>query len=174
MQATRAPAGKGADRSQDTAGASEGLERRAAGNARIGECVRQPSRNINLLRESNRVLNSVEAQALPHAAFRWLYGILMVWNGHNNAAIQFTRRRHGANYGLASAKTFEAARKIVLQSGLVKVTREGNRGRPHCYGITVIKYEAQPDGKLGHPWGPSEAEKLGHPCDQPETKCGHP
>jgi len=104
---------------------------------------------IHLLRQRDRILNNVVAQALPHVGFRWLYGILQVWNGKNNAAINFTRRNHGAKFGLSGARSFEEARQMVLASGLVKVTREGKGGRPHCYGITLLEYEANPNGELG-------------------------
>lgn len=101
---------------------------------------------MRLLRESDRILNSTEAQALPHPGFRWLHGILQTWNGHNNASINFTRRTHGAKFGLSGARSFEEARQMVLDSGLVKVTREGKGGRPHCYAITLIAFEADPNG----------------------------
>ena len=120
---------------------------------------------MRLLRESDRILNSAEAQALPPHGFRWLHGILQVWNGHNNGAINFTRRNHGAKYGLKSAEPFEVGRKMVLDSGLVRVTREGKTGRPHCYGITLIPFEANPHGDLGLPYRPSQEEKSWSPVE---------
>jgi hypothetical protein len=47
---------------------------------------------------------------------------------------------------------------MVLESGLVKVTRQGKTGRPHCYGITLIPFEANPHGDLGLAYRPSEEE----------------
>lgn len=73
-------------------------------------------------------------RALPHPAFRWLYGVTMEWNGHNNGAIVFTESRHGKKYGIAGKAVFATARDRVLATGLVTMV-PGGRNRPAFYAL---------------------------------------
>ena len=45
---------------------------------------RQP---VKVLRFWYRISLMPEVQALSHPAFRWLYGVVMAWTGHNNGVI---------------------------------------------------------------------------------------
>ena len=92
---------------------------------------------VKVLRLWYRLSLTPEVQALSHPAFRWLYGVTMAWTGHNNAAIEFTRRRHAAQYGLDHREVFERARRDVLATGLVMRTRIGGRNLPDLYALTA-------------------------------------
>ena len=86
--------------------------------------VRQP---VAVLRFMRRLSGLPRVKALPHPAFRWLYGLVMEWTGYNNGVIEFTRRRHGSQHGLGHREVFERARREVLATGLVMRTRVGGR-----------------------------------------------
>jgi hypothetical protein len=101
-----------------------------------------------------------EALALPHPAYRWLCGIILQWNGHNNGALEFQRHKHGSAQGLGDRKVFERARQQVLDTRLVEMVREGGRNLPTLYALTLLPYQISPQ-ILGGRQPPTNQKILG-------------
>jgi hypothetical protein len=99
---------------------------------------------MKVLRFWDRISGLQEVMALAPTARWWLYGVTMSWTGHNNGVIEFTRRKHAAPYGLTDRKVFERARRDVLATGLVQMTRQGGRNLPALYFLTRIVVQAAP------------------------------
>jgi hypothetical protein len=68
----------------------------------------------------------------------------MAWTGFNNGVIEFTRSGHGMRYGLTDRKVFERARRDVLATGLVSMTRKGGRNLAATYMLTNVELQASP------------------------------
>jgi len=119
--------------------------------------ITRPS--VKVLRFWYRISTFSEVRALPHPAFRWLYGIVMAWTGYNNGAIEFTRRRHGSLYGLDNPGVFERARKDVLDTGLVMMTQAGGNSVPAKYAL--VNQPMQVNIRVGISKVPSKQKKDG-------------
>jgi hypothetical protein len=133
---------------------------------------RQP---VKVLRFWYRLSKLPEVQALTHPARWWLYGVTMEWTGYNNAAIEFTRRRHAAQYGLDHREVFERARRDVLATGLVMRTRIGGRNLPDLYALTNVPVQVAVDRQnLGTSHAPTPLEILGAPDAPMDEKTGAP
>lgn len=102
--------------------------------------------SVKVLRFWYRLSGSAEVQQLSHPAFRWLFAVVMQWTGHNNGAIEFTRRRHAAQYALHHPNVFEKARRDVLASGLVMMTHRGGHSMPAQYALTTQPLQVAPRG----------------------------
>jgi len=98
--------------------------------------------SVKVLRFWYRISLMSEVQALSHPAFRWFYGLTMQWNGHNNGVLEFTRRRHAAQYGLTHPEVFEKARRDVLGTGLVMVTYAGGHSVSAQYALVTLPIQA--------------------------------
>jgi hypothetical protein len=101
-------------------------------------------KSATVLRFGHRMLLQPEAVALPHPARLWLYGVAMEWTGFNNGVIEFCRHRHGQKYALDDRKMFQRARRLVLDTGLVEITRDGGENLPALYLLTRTKVQARP------------------------------
>jgi hypothetical protein len=119
---------------------------------------------IVVLRFWHRLATCDEVRALAHPAFRWLYGLTMQWTGHNNGVIEFTRRRHAALYGLDHREVFERARRDVIGTGLVMLTRSGGPHLPAQYALATLPIQAtDKPPTIGAPHVPMSAENDGAP-----------
>jgi len=142
--------------------------------------------SVKVLRFWYRLSMETKVQELSHSAFRWLFGLTMQWTGHNNGAIEFTRRRHGPQYGLDAGGVFEHARDEVLQTGLVLRTPRANRNQPDTYALVTVPLDVRLDRSnigtpeaahsnfLGTPTVPPKEEILGTPAVPPKPKSGTP
>jgi hypothetical protein len=102
--------------------------------------------SVKVLRFWYRMSLLPEVRALSHAARWWLYGVILEWTGFNNGVIEFTRQRHGAMYGLGDSRVFARARRDVLKTGLVEITRDGGSNLPALYFLTRTIRQASPPG----------------------------
>jgi hypothetical protein len=129
--------------------------------------------SVKVLRLWYRMSLMPEVQALSHPARWWLYGVVMAWTGFNNAAIEFTRRRHAAHYGLAHPAVFMRSRRDVLATGLVMRTRIGGRNLPDQYAISIVPLQVAVGGQnLGTPRVPTAQEIVGTPDVPMDAKTG--
>jgi hypothetical protein len=124
---------------------------------------------IKALRLFNRLARMPEVQKLSHPAFRWLYGVVTAWTGHNNGSIEFTRRRHAALLALDHPAVFDKARADVLASGLVMRTRIGGRNLADHYAIVL---EPMQVNILGTCRVPTTQKNLGTPDVPTASKTG--
>jgi hypothetical protein len=126
-----------------------------------------------VLRNCYRLMMMPEVQKLSHPARWWLYGLAMAWTGHNNGVIEFTRRRHAAQYGLSHPEVFEKARRDVLASGLVTMTYQGGHSVPAQYALASLPLQAPPrTSQVGTPPVPSNAEIVGTSPVPSDAKTG--
>lgn len=123
--------------------------------------------SVTVLRFWYRISTGQEARTLSHPAFRWLYGLCMSWSGHNNGAIEFTRRRHGAQYGLGRQGVFERARRDVLATGLVMRTRPGGRNLPDLYALALVPLQVAANDQILGPSASPTARKILGPAESP-------
>jgi hypothetical protein len=98
--------------------------------------------SVKVLRFWYRLSGLPEVQKLSHPAFRWLFGVVMQWTGYNNGVIEFTQRRHAAQYRLEHPAVFEKASREVLATGLVEIIRAGGRNLPALYALTNVPRQA--------------------------------
>jgi len=118
--------------------------------------------SVKVLRFWYRISLMSEVQALSHPAFRWFYGLTMQWNGHNNGVLEFTRRRHAAQYGLTHPEVFEKARRDVLGTGLVMVTYAGGHSVSAQYALVTLPIQAPArTAQVGTGDVPSQPQKDG-------------
>ncbi len=130
---------------------------------------RQP---VKVLRFWYRISLLPEVQGLSALARWWLYGVVTQWTGHNNGVIEFCRRRHATAYGLGDSRVFGRARRDVLATGLVQMTREGGRNLRAMYFLTLTAQQASPPilGRRQHPTGENIVGCPQHPMDE-KTGC---
>jgi hypothetical protein len=126
--------------------------------------------SVKVLRNWYRISLMPEIKSLSAQARWWLYGVAMAWTGYNNGVIEFTRRRHGAQYGLSHPEVFERARRDVLDTGLVLVTSAGGSGVPATYALANMPIQAT--ANVGTSGVPSMREKDGTSHVPSEAKSG--
>jgi hypothetical protein len=107
--------------------------------------ARPPRTLLKVLKCWDALRRTPEAQAMSPRAFRLLTGIAMEWDGHNNAAIIFTRGEHGTAVGLGHPETFDGALAEVLESKLIVRTRKGGPNRPAKYAIAIEPFQMDPE-----------------------------
>jgi hypothetical protein len=112
--------------------------------------------SVKVLRNWYRLSLMPELQPLSAHARWWLYGVAMAWSGYNNGVIEFTRRRHAAQYGLSHPEVFERARRDVLDAGLVLMTSNGGSGVPATYALANMPIQATANGTADVPSNPQK------------------
>lgn len=84
-----------------------------------------------------RVLESKAVTSLPHAAFRVLVAYAAQYHGFNNGSLGLTRKQAKA-FGITSHQTLQRSQRILVQRGLIRLTRQGTRTPPvpNFYAVT--------------------------------------
>lgn len=87
-----------------------------------------------------RVINSEEFSKLPARAVKLLIDLLSQYNGFNNGDLCLAWKIMEKK-GWKSRDTLSLARKDLLETGFIVVTRQGGRNKATLYAITFMEID---------------------------------